>query len=152
MRVYRLSKKKYSDSLSGAGAAAAGGRWNSKGIAMVYTSASRALSLLEAYVHLSSTVIPRDYVMMNIDIPDSLNQDIIDINTLPADWRSDAGILKTRKIGDDFIASNAVCVLRVPSAVVPGDHNYLLNPDHPDFSKISIISADDFPFDDRMFL
>lgn len=151
MRVYRLSKKKYSYSLSGAGAASAGGRWNSKGTGMIYTSANRALSLLEAYVHLSSAVIPRNYVMMTIDIPDTLHQNGININTLPADWRSDAGMLKTKKTGDDFIASSAACVLRVPSAVVPGDYNYLLNPDHRDFTKISIVSVDDFPFDARLF-
>ncbi len=151
MQVYRLSKKKYSESLSGAGAASAGGRWNSKGTGMIYTSGSRALSLLEAFVHLPSGIIPRDYVMMTIDIPDTLHQNIIDINSLPADWRSDAGILKTQKTGDDLIASNAACVLRVPSAIVPGNYNYLINPDHPDISKISIVSVDDFPFDERMF-
>lgn len=89
--------------------------------------------------------------MMTIDIPDTLHQNGININTLPADWRSDAGMLKTKKTGDDFIASSAACVLRVPSAVVPGDYNYLLNPDHRDFTKISIVSVDDFPFDARLF-
>ena len=151
MRVYRLSKKKYSGTLSGAGAASAGGRWNSKGTGMVYTSSSRALSLLEAFVHLPSGIIPRDYVMMTMDIPDTLHQNTIDIDTLPADWRSDAGIMKTQKIGDDHIVSNAACILRVPSAIVPGDHNYLIHPEHPDINKIRIVSLDDFPFDERLF-
>ena len=129
----------------------AGGRWNSRGIGMVYTSGSRALSLLEAYVHLPSGTIPDNYVMMRIDIPDTLSRNTIGIDTLPADWTRDRGILKTRAIGDRFIASHSACVLQVPSAIVPGDYNYLINPDHPDFDKVNILSVDDFPFDERMF-
>lgn len=151
MQVYRLCKRKFADALSGAGAALAGGRWNSRGTGTVYTSGSRALSLLEAYVHLPSGILPDNYVMMSIDIPDTLNRDTVGIDTLPADWKKDRGISETRAIGDRFIASNSACVLQVPSAIVPGDCNYLINPDHPDIDKIRILSVDGFPFDERMF-
>ncbi len=118
---------------------------------MVYTSGSRALSLLEAYVHLPSGILPYNYVMMSIDIPDTLSRNTVGIDTLSADWIRDRGISETRAIGDDFIASHSACVLQVPSAIVPGDYNYLINPDHPDLDKIRILSVDDFPFDERMF-
>lgn len=151
MFVFRLSKKKFSATLSGAGAVSAGGRWNSKGTAIIYTSDNRALSMLEKYVHLPSGIIPNDFIMMTIDIPNTINKEVINIKTLPTDWKNDTGILKTKTIGDDFVASNSACILQVPSAIVPGDHNYLINPKHPDFSKIKIVEKVDFPFDDRLF-
>ena len=151
MLVYRLLKKKFSASLSGTGAAAAGGRWNSKGTEIIYTSDSRALSMLEKYIHLPSGIIPKNLVMMAIDIPDNVSIKIVDIKTLPTNWSEDTQISQTRKTGDDFITSNSACILKVPSAIVPSDHNYLINPAHPDFSKIKTVSVDDFPFDKRLF-
>ncbi|MDZ7797290.1 MAG: RES domain-containing protein [Candidatus Marinimicrobia bacterium] len=150
MVVYRLSKKKYAR-LSGDGAAFAGGRWNAKGTAIIYTSDSCSLAMLEKYIHLPSGILPKDLVMICIDIPDNLIKKKIELKTLPADWKNDTGLLTTRNIGDDFIVSKSACVLQVPSAIVPGDHNYLINPDHSDFSKIKIIEIVDFPFDDRLF-
>lgn len=151
MLVYRLLKKKFSASLSGSGAAAVGGRWNSKGTEIIYTSDSRALSMLEKYIHLPSGIIPKDLVMMAVDIPDKVNIKIVDIKTLPTNWSEDTQISQTRKIGDDFITSNSACILKVPSAIVPGDFNYLINPAHPDFSKITITAINDFPFNGRLF-
>jgi RES domain-containing protein len=151
MFVYRLSNKKFSTVLSSAGAAAAGGRWNSKGTAIIYVSDNRALSLLEKYVHLPSGIIPKDLVMMSINIPDTINLEKIEIKILPPDWKNDTGRVKTKTIGDDFIVSNSACILQVPSAIIPGEYNYLINPDHPDFSKIKIVETFDFPFDDRLF-
>ncbi len=151
MQVYRLTKKNFSTSLSGAGAAKAGGRWNSKGTEIIYTSDSRSLSMLEKYIHMPSGIIPKDFVMMSIDIPDKISMNEIELKTLAPDWKEETQIPNIRKIGDDFIASNSACILKIPSALVPGDHNYLINPAHPDFAQISIASIDDFPFDDRLF-
>lgn len=151
MLVYRLSKKKFSTALSGEGAAITGGRWNSRGTAIIYTSNNRALSLLEKYVHLPSGIMPRDFVMITINIPDTVDKEQVDIKTLPQDWQKDAGLKITKKIGDDFVIKNSACILQAPSAIVPGEFNYLINPDHPDFSKIKIIKTFSFPFDDRLF-
>jgi RES domain-containing protein len=151
MQVYRLTKKSFSTSLSGTGAAKAGGRWNSKGTEIIYTSESRSLSMLEKYIHLPPGIIPKDFVMMNIDIPEETSMKCIDVKTLATDWKDDFQIPNVRKIGDDFITKNSVCILKVPSALVPGDHNYLINPAHPDFANIRIVSIDEFPFDDRLF-
>lgn len=150
MFVYRLSKKNYAR-LSGDGAALAGGRWNSKGTAIIYTSGSRSLAMLEKYIHLPSGILPKDLVMICVEIPDTLINKKVEVKTLSSDWKNDTGLLTTRKIGDDFVSSNMACVLQVPSAIVPGDHNYLINPDHPDFPKIGVVEMVDFPFDDRLF-
>ncbi len=151
MLVYRLSKKKFSTVLSGEGAAITGGRWNSKGNAVIYTSNNCALSLLEKYVHLPSGIMPKDFVMISIHIPNEVSRKKIDIKTLPPDWQNTGEIKKTKMIGDNFVARNSACILQVPSAIVPGEFNYLINPDHPDFSKIKIVERFTFPFDDRLF-
>ena len=149
MRVYRLTKKKYSTSLSGKGAAKFGNRWNSKGTEIIYTADSRALAMAEVAVHLSFGTLPSDYVMMEINIPPSIKIKRIIEKDLPENWKSHPPKISTQKIGDNFIAALDFCALRVPSAVVQGDYNYLLNPFHKDFKKVKIVGVQDFPFDKR---
>lgn len=151
MRVFRLSRVKYVDDLSGRGAALFGYRWNSKGIEMVYTAQSRALAMAEVAVHLTLATLPDDYMMIEIEIPDGIEFATIDVNTLELDWNSYPYSLKTQQIGDDFVRSGKACVLKVPSAVVKGDFNFLLNPNHSDIKKIKIIGTMEFPFDQRIF-
>ncbi|MEI6750273.1 MAG: RES family NAD+ phosphorylase [Bacteroidota bacterium] len=151
MIVYRLSKSKYSRDLSGKGAERSGGRWNSKGIAMVYTSESRALSTTEIAVHTPLGNIPKDYEIVSIEIPEDLIGEV-DINSLPSGWNSILHSRMTQEIGDRFISENNFLVLKVPSAVVPGDHNYLINPNHRDISKIKILLVERFSFDERLFV
>jgi|SRR5690554_2136102 len=151
MRVFRLSRKKYANDLSGKGAAMFGNRWNSKGIEMLYTAESRALAMAEVVVHLSLAALPDDYMMIEIDIPESIKIEVLEPQHLGVDWNSIPPRPNTQIIGDTFIYSKKHCVLRVPSAVVKGDYNYLLNPNHPDFKKIKIIEVTNFPFDERIF-
>lgn len=151
MLVYRLSREKFSDELSGKGAAKYGNRWNSKGVEIVYTAESRALAMAEVAVHLSLTSLPRDFVMMEIAIPDKLKIKSLDFKKLDKSWNSHPPSSKSQKLGDRFVEANKDCVLRVPSAAVPGDFNYLLNPHHPDFKKIKIAKVSEFPFDNRIF-
>lgn len=151
MKVFRLSRKKYAKDLSGKGAALFGYRWNSKGIEMVYTAESRALAMAEVAVHLTLATLPDDYMIIEIEIPDNIELDTIDVNTLDLDWNSYPYSFKTQQIGDDFVRSSKACVLKVPSAVVKGDFNFLLNPNHPDIKKIKIIGTMEFPLDQRIF-
>jgi len=151
MRVYRLSKRKYSKELNGKGAAKSGNRWNSKGTEIIYTAESRALAMAEVAVHLTIATLPRDYVMIEIEIPNSIKVKELDLKVLDEDWNNHPPNLITQKIGDDFIDSLDGCLLKVPSAVVQGDFNYLINPYHSDFKKIKIIEITDFPFDKRIF-
>lgn len=151
MIVYRLAKAKYSATLSGKGAEQSGGRWNSKGVFMIYTSDSRALCTTEIAVHTPLGLLPLDYKIIIIDIPDSIKVLNLAASKLPAEWKLIPHSGSTQKIGDDFIRKNRATVLRVPSAVVSGDFNFLLNPMHADFSKIRIKKIEDFGFDARLF-
>jgi RES domain-containing protein len=151
MRVFRLSKRKYSKELNGKGAAKSGNRWNSKGTEIIYTAESRALAMAEVAVHLTLATLPSDYVMIEIEIPDNIIAKELILKELDEDWNNHPPNSITQKIGDEFIDSIKECLLKVPSAVVQGDSNYLINPYHPDFKKIEIIEITDFPFDKRIF-
>jgi RES domain-containing protein len=151
MEVFRLARKKYPIELSGKGAAAFGARWNFKGTEIIYTAQSRALAMAEVAVHLSMATLPSDFVMLTINIPDDIIIEALDTRTLQKGWNVFPHSFTTQVIGDQFIKENNNCILKVPSAVVKGDYNYLLNPYHEDFKKIAIIDQTDFPFDKRIF-
>ena len=151
MLVYRLSKKEFAGSLSGKGAALRGARWNSAGTEIIYTAASRALAMAEVAVHISLKNLPDDYQVLTIYIPDDSSLLKISPGELLPGWNRFPPIKNTKIAGDNFIDSNDHLILQVPSAVVPGDYNFLLNPAHPEFDHVKIVEAIDFPFDKRMF-
>ncbi len=151
MEVFRLSREKFSTPLSGVGAALKGARWNSVGIEMIYTAANRSLAMAEVAVHFSISTIPDDYVMITIFIPDDISMKKISISELPPNWNSFPHLQTTQSIGDKFILENRYCVLQIPSSVTEGDFNLLINPNHPEFKKISIIDIRKFSFDQRLF-
>ncbi|HBK71085.1 MAG TPA: RES superfamily protein [Flavobacteriaceae bacterium] len=152
MQVYRISRKKYANELSGIGASKSGNRWNSKGTKIIYCADSRALAMAEVSVHLSLATLPKDFVMLEINIPKTIAVQVLSKNELSEDWSVFPHTYKTQQIGDEFIYSKKIGVLKVPSAVVKGDFNYLINPHHKDFKKIKIVDFYDFPFDNRLFL
>jgi RES domain-containing protein len=151
MEVFRLARKKHPIELSGKGASIAGARWNSKGTEIIYTAQSRALAMAEVVVHLSLATLPKDFAMLTINIPDSIKVEILEDKKLQVGWNSFPNSFVTQIIGDDFIKRNDTCILKVPSAVVQGDFNFLINPYHVDFKKIKITGQVDFPFDKRIF-
>lgn len=152
MIVYRLSRKKYSGDLTGKGSQKYGGRWNSPGYRILYTSQSIALCTVEVAVHLPFGYIPEEYYLTSIEIPDSIKITAFKPTDLPKNWNSMAPIPATKKIGDNFIKENKHLVLQVPSASVQGDFNYLINPKHKDFSKVKIKKTEPFSFDQRLFV
>jgi RES domain-containing protein len=152
MIVFRLSKSKYTKDLSGKGAEMSGGRWNSKGVALVYTSESRALCTTEIAVHTPLGNIPLDYHLVAIEIPNEVKIKVLTVADLPDDWKSLPHSHSTQKIGDEFISVEKQLVLKVPSVVVQGEFNYLINPSHKDFKKIKIKSIEPFNFDERLFI
>jgi len=152
MRVFRIERKKYLNStLDGIGAALSDGfRWNSLNTNLVYTSESRALATLEVSVHLNlNEDMPSDRFYVEIDIPDDILILDLKIEDLPGDWDTKPPILETQFIGDDFVEENRAAVLRVPSCIVQQEFNYLINPKHPDSSKIKVVSVVPFNFDRR---
>lgn len=152
MIVYRLTKSKYCNDLSGKGAEITGGRWNSKGVAVIYTSESRALCVAEIAVHMQLNILPDDFTLITIKIPDEI--EILELNPgeLPPEWNTVPYSAKTRRIGDKFVSKNSNAVLKVPSAVVPGDFNYLINPNHEQAMQVRIVKVDEFSFDKRLFI
>lgn len=151
MIVYRLSSGKYERDLSGKGAKIAGGRWNSKGTSLLYTAQSRALCSVEIAVHVPFGRLPQNYMLLTIKFPDSVKIKTLSEKTLPSDWKRTPHLNSTQQIGDEFVRAREHLVLKVPSAVVQGDYNYLLNPHHLGFEKVKIIDVEPFEFDSRLF-
>jgi RES domain-containing protein len=151
MEVFRLSREKFALPLSGKGAAIKGARWNSAGVEMIYTASNRSLAMAEVAVHFTLATLPDDYVMITIDIPDTVKAFRIAEDELPANWNDFPYSRSTQKIGDEFVQGNRFCTMIIPSAVTKGDHNVLINPHHPDFAVISVVKIEPFPFDRRIF-
>lgn len=152
MKVYRIEREKYLDTtLQGVGAALTEGyRWNSLNTYLVYTAESRALATLEISVHLDfSEDLPTDRFYVEIEIPDDIEILELSIDQLPENWDSKPPILETQFIGDDFVSQKNAAVLKVHSAIVPPEFNYLINPNHPDSAKIKVISTQRLQFDNR---
>ncbi len=152
MMVYRLTAARYAGDLSGEGAGRYGGRWNSKGVRMIYTSGSMALSMCELAVHLPLGILPGDYMMTGLLLPDDTGIKELNKNELPVNWFQLPFHHATQKVGDDFIQEMRWAVLKVPSALVRKEFNFLLNPLHPEFGRIGIAMTEPFTFDPRMFI
>jgi RES domain-containing protein len=149
--AFRLCKTQYlATAMSGEGARLNGGRWNSAGVAVVYTASSLSLATLEILVHLEDAVVfARLFSWVKLDIPENL-VDWADLSTLPNNWSSDEGSLAARSLGDTWLRRLSSAVFAVPSAVTPGEWNYLINSVHPDVSKIQIGEACRFQPDSRL--
>jgi RES domain-containing protein len=150
MIVFRLSKEKHARDLSGKGAELYGGRWNSKGTPMLYTSASRALAVTEIAVHTPLGNVPADYCIITLDLPEFSILEFEESKLVP-DWNKFPYTRSTQLSGDQFIAERKSLALKVPSAVVQGDYNYLVNPKHEYIIKVLIVQVEKFEFDRRLF-
>lgn len=150
MIVYRLASEMYKDDLSGNGAKLFGGRWNSVGLPVLYTTENISLAVLEILVRADMQTIPLTYHLIKIDIPDAIQSLSIITGKLKTAWKDDLGY--TQWMGDEFIKSNKLLLLKVPSAIVDEENNYILNPGHGDFKKVKISAVKKFQFDKRLFL
>jgi RES domain-containing protein len=151
MMVYRLARARFKNDLSGKGAQLAGGRWNSMGVPVLYTAESRSLCALEIAVHTALNTMPGDYMMITIEIPDVETKEV-NIKDLPPHWTAFPEIKATQLIGDTFFRTGKYLSLKVPSAIIAGDYNILINPLHKDFSSVKVLSAELFKFDQRLFI
>lgn len=150
MQLWRICRAHYAASaLSGEGARLYGGRWNSQGVSIVYTSPSLALAAVETFVHLEPNLRPDDLVSIELELPGAATERL-DLKLLPRDWheRRDESL---RAFGDRWIQRGAAAALYVPSAAIRGEWNVLLNPAHPAFRKIKHLNVRPFEFDLRMF-
>ncbi len=137
LRVWRLVTSRFAaTAFSGEGARRYGGRWNRKGVPVVYTAGNLSLAMLEMLVQ--DQPLHARYLSIPAEIPSGLDIERVDIDRLPADWRDPAALNVLRTIGSDWVAGLGSAVLAVPSAVIPAETNYLLNPRHLDFGQIVI--------------
>ena len=148
--AWRIVKRKHAKTaFTGEGARLYGGRWNSPGVAIVYTAESQSLAALEMVVHLDSPELLRSYVVVEVGIDESMVAKVERIQ-LPRNWRADPPPHKVREIGDAWAAAGASAVLQVPSAILPAEHNFLLNPRHRDFPRLIIGKPSPFQIDLRL--
>jgi len=151
MRFWRICRRRYAaEAMSGVGARLYGGRWNSRGVNVVYASTSLALAALETFVNLEPNLQPADLVSINGEIPDGVEVLRLDPATLPAGWHESRDE-SLRHFGDDWIRRGKTVALLVPSAAIRGEWNLLLNPAHSDFPRITLGAPERFEFDARMF-
>lgn len=150
MILYRIANCNYITNLDGMGARLYGARWNSKGIAAVYMASSRALAMLEVLVHLQPLLIPDNFCLAEIAVPDDSILSL-DAKTLPDNWKDLSPPANLKEIGNQFIKEAKYLMMKVPSAIVPEEFNYLLNPLHSDIKKIRVVSTYPFSFDDRLW-
>ncbi|HCS21217.1 MAG TPA: hypothetical protein DIW47_11770 [Bacteroidetes bacterium] len=149
MIVYRISKKKWAKDLSGKGAENAGGRWNHKGIPVLYTSLNSSLAILELLVHLDHDLLPNDLVVSRIFIPDGSIKEL-SLTDLPKNWRDSPAPDPLKEWGKNWVNANTHLALKVPSAANPLEHNYILNVKHPLFSQVSVDKTAITQLDNRL--
>ena len=146
-QAWRIVKEKHAaTAFNGEGARLYGGRWNPAGTSVVYTSGSQALAALELLVHLNPPVIFK-YAVIPIQFDDALVEKVA---ALPADWTDEPPPPATKSIGDLWVREARSAVLELPSVIIPGESNFLLNISHPDFKSITLGKPEPFFFDSRL--
>lgn len=150
MIVYRICKQDFARDLSGKGAEKAGGRWNKRGTAVLYTCPGIALCTTEVAVHLPLGILPDNYALVSIEIPDG-EMLKIEEDLLPYEWDTFPYHEYTQRLGSLFVSEARFLCMRVPSAVVPGEYNIIINPAHAQARKVHIKEVKPYRFDKRLF-
>lgn len=150
MIVYRIVNKKFKDtSLTGIGAEKVGGRWNEVGTRAVYCSENISLALLEYYIHSDNiSMLPKNILLAKIEFPDSFI--IESIKELPAHWNQYPYSSETTKAFTNLAKDKNFFALKVPSTIVPPEHNFILNPLYKNFSKVEIVEFIELNIDERL--
>jgi RES domain-containing protein len=149
MRIFRITTLAHSPgALSGEGARRYGGRWNPKGLPMVYAAATRSLALLEMLVQ--DQPLRARHVFIPVDVPSRMRMTRLTHSDLPTDWRKPATRTRLQAIGRDWLARGDSAVLAVPSAVLPAEDIFLLNPGHTDFESLVPGAAEPLDTDSRL--
>lgn len=144
--VFRLVRAaRRADALSGEGARRYGGRWNPPGISVVYASESRALAVLESFVHLAAEARGMRFALLTLRLPTGSTT-----TQLPAKRRV-RSIATSQRIGDAWAADGRTLALAVPSVIVPQELNYVLNAAHTEFARVRVVDSETFSFDSRLW-
>jgi RES domain-containing protein len=146
-----LPAKHQRDAFTGEGARIAGGRWSMRGTRAVYLASSLPLAALETLLFTGEAAQGIAYVAFRVEIPDEVTVAVLPPAKLPSTWRVEPAPESVRRIGSEWVAAGAGALLQVPSAVLPQEWNYLLNPTHPDFAKLRISKPEPFQFNPRQW-
>ncbi len=144
MILFRVAKTPYSKDLTGKGAQLSGGRWNPKGVPLIYTSETRSLAALEYLAHMDRSIMPAGVKILTIKFNSSCSIYNLDIKALPEDWNIDPYSGSLHSLTDIWLKSKNNFIMKVPSVVIPEEHNYLINPMNPDIKNTLIIDEIDF--------
>jgi RES domain-containing protein len=154
IKAWRLvRKKRLAEAFSGEGARLGGGRWNHVGIPVVYVSVTLSLAALELFIHFTRKDIrmSKSLLAIPVEIPDALRVTEILVKNLKPGWDSSPPPDFTKELGTEWVKEGASAILRVPSAIIPEEHNLVINPKHKDFSKIIIRDPRPFALDNRVW-
>lgn len=152
IEVWRICRARHGHAaFSGEGTRRAGGRWNNRGLPVVYTAATASLAVVEMLVHMDPEDAPDAYILAGARIPDDVERTVCSVESLPGNWRVHPPPEATRATGDAWLREGRTAVLVVPSAVIPKERNYLLNPVHPDMGRIELQPPEPFVFDPRLW-
>ncbi len=151
--VWRIDKanRAKEESFSGKGASLEGGRWNKPGSPVVYTAEALSLAALEKFVHMGDEGRSVDLVFYEVKIPDGVRVEELSRRSLPPDWKAVPAPRSTQDIGTRWVRAAQSSILKVPSIIAETEHNYLINPLHPDFKNLRISSAKPYRFDERLW-
>jgi RES domain-containing protein len=147
---WRIQRAKYAaTAFSGEGARRYRGRWNSRGVPVVYLSAHQSLSAREVIVRAQPLSLLNEHVVVGAEWDEAITETFA-AHRLPTGWRASPALPATVEIGDRWLREARSAVLAVPSAIIPAETNFLLNPAHPDFARIRIRKPEPFVFDPRL--
>jgi RES domain-containing protein len=150
IKAWRIVKTRFASSaFDGEGARKFGGRFNSVGVPVVYTAGSRSLAILEMLVHIGDRSILSSYSLCSVEFDEGLVE-MLRPADLPLNWQDHPPRPEVLAIGDEWISSKRSLVLQVPSAVVPDEANYLINPNHPDLQRLQIGTPEPISLDKRL--
>lgn len=169
MRLWRLSHKQFqTTAFTGEGTFQVGGRWVPRGHRVVYASRTLSLCVLESLVHMDVRHMKDNFVAIHIDVPPDLDIETVEGGqnhpelpagqkpfhalpvTLPRQWHDNSTEAELQGIGAAWLESRTTCLLCVPSVIVPQEANFLINPIHPDFQRLTIGVPETFQFDSRL--
>lgn len=150
MYLWKISKRQHqATAFSGEGGLYASGRWHPQGWRVVYTASSLALATLEIFVHLESDRIP--LVAIRAEIPNDIRIQAVKSEDLPEQWQQISSYPQLQEIGKKWLQTRSTAILQVPSAIVPVEFNYLINPQHPDCQRIKLEPPIVYKLDQRLW-
>ena len=151
MRLFRLCRKAFARSpLDGRGGLVVSGRWHTARRSVTYASESLALAGLEVLVHCDADLLPADLVAIEIFVPASVKAAELSLTDLPRTWRKYPAPASLQRLGNAWLDRANGCILRVPSAIIPTESNFLIAPRQPDITKLRVVRKFGFRFDSRL--